>query len=105
MPAATEGGVQGGRKQAESSALTRRPQGDVYAKIIEDVCAASATDFEESGVGSSTLLELQQVRIGEASFFVQFPSFFHHVSIPHGISHEHAKVRGISRKNGGVRRF
>ena len=37
-------------------------QGDVYAKIIEDVIQASSTDFEESGVSQSTLLELQKVR-------------------------------------------
>lgn len=37
-------------------------QGDVYAKIIEEVVTASSNDFEESGVSSTTLSELQQVR-------------------------------------------
>ena len=36
-------------------------QGDVYAKVIEDVISASSTDFEESGVSQSTLQELQKV--------------------------------------------
>lgn len=47
--------------------LTWPIQGDVYAKIIEEVVAHSTTDFEESGVGSTTLKELQAVRI-ERSF-------------------------------------
>lgn len=38
-------------------------QGDVYLKIIEEVVAASANDFEESGVGQTTLNELQQVSL------------------------------------------
>jgi len=36
-------------------------QGDVYAKIIEEVVEASKGDFEENGVSSITLQELQQV--------------------------------------------
>ena len=36
-------------------------QGDVYQKIIEEVVLASTNDFEESGVGQTTLNELRQV--------------------------------------------
>ncbi|KAF2163751.1 hypothetical protein M409DRAFT_57241 [Zasmidium cellare ATCC 36951] len=39
--------------------MTNNLVGDVYAKIIEEVVAHSTTDFEESGVGSTTLKELQ----------------------------------------------
>ncbi|KAI5359442.1 putative transcription factor IIA, alpha/beta subunit, transcription factor IIA, beta-barrel [Septoria linicola] len=40
--------------------MTNTLVGDVYLKIIEEVVAASQADFEESGVGSQTLGELQQ---------------------------------------------
>ncbi|EME82855.1 uncharacterized protein MYCFIDRAFT_64208 [Pseudocercospora fijiensis CIRAD86] len=40
--------------------MTNNLVGDVYAKIIEEVVAASSADFEENGVGSTTLQELQQ---------------------------------------------
>jgi hypothetical protein len=43
-------------------------KGDVYAKIIEEVIATSTTDFEESGVGQTTLSEMQQVRNALLSF-------------------------------------
>lgn len=39
-----------------------RSQGDVYAKIIEEVIESSRTDFEEHGISPTTLQELQQVR-------------------------------------------
>lgn len=38
-----------------------RRQGDVYAKIIEDVVDMSKGDFDDNGVGQGTLSELQQV--------------------------------------------
>jgi hypothetical protein len=38
-------------------------QGDVYAKIIEDVCTASRNDFDEHGITTATLDELRAVRI------------------------------------------
>ncbi|KXT17263.1 hypothetical protein AC579_5808 [Pseudocercospora musae] len=40
--------------------MTNNLVGDVYAKIIEEVVAASSTDFEENGVVGTTLQELQQ---------------------------------------------
>ncbi|KAF1825242.1 uncharacterized protein K489DRAFT_377790 [Dissoconium aciculare CBS 342.82] len=40
--------------------MTNTLVGDVYAKIIEEVIATSTTDFEESGVGQTTLSEMQQ---------------------------------------------
>jgi hypothetical protein len=42
--------------------LTMRCQGDIYAKIIEEVVNNSTNDFEENGVNQSTLSELQKVR-------------------------------------------
>lgn len=39
-----------------------KSQGDVYAKIIEEVVEGSKADFEEHGISSTTLQELQQVR-------------------------------------------
>ncbi|KAF2211644.1 hypothetical protein CERZMDRAFT_90850 [Cercospora zeae-maydis SCOH1-5] len=41
--------------------MTNTLVGDVYLKIIEEVITASQADFEEGGVGSQTLGELQQV--------------------------------------------
>ena len=38
-----------------------KTQGDIFQKIIEDVCAASKNDFEENGVEPQALNELQQV--------------------------------------------
>jgi len=38
-------------------------QGDVYAKVIEEVIEASKADFEENGVSSLTLQEMQQVSL------------------------------------------
>jgi len=55
------------RRQALSSlratiqSANNMSQGDVYAKIIEEVVEASRADFEENGVSSLTLQELQQV--------------------------------------------
>ncbi|SMQ45184.1 unnamed protein product [Zymoseptoria tritici ST99CH_3D7] len=40
--------------------MTNALVGDVYEKIINDVVQTSTTDFEESGVSSATLQELQQ---------------------------------------------
>ncbi|CAK4032524.1 transcription initiation factor IIA large subunit-like [Lecanosticta acicola] len=40
--------------------MTNTLVGDVYQKIIEEVVTASQNDFEESGVGTTTLTELQQ---------------------------------------------
>ncbi|KAK3710699.1 hypothetical protein LTR37_010118 [Vermiconidia calcicola] len=40
--------------------MTNQLVGDVYAKIIEGVIAASKVDFEEHGIGQDTLQELQQ---------------------------------------------
>ena len=36
-------------------------QGQVYSRIIDQVCDASQTDFEEGGVDSDTLKLLKQV--------------------------------------------
>lgn len=42
-------------------ALTGVKQGDVYAKVINDVCDASRQDFEEGGVELATLDLLKSV--------------------------------------------
>lgn len=43
--------------------LTVNSKGDVYAKVIKEVCDASRIDFEEGGVDSSTLELMQTVSL------------------------------------------
>lgn len=73
-------------------------QGDVYAKIIEEVVTASAGDFEESGVGTTTLSELQQVRTSvcrsQSLWRRSIPSSMHIRSqLPPSSPHEDAQCR------------
>lgn len=51
----------GAKKSGNRTWLTWWEQGSVYEAIIQAVVTQSATDFEESGVSSGTLNELQQV--------------------------------------------
>ena len=44
-----------------TSMLIRKPQGEVYARVIKDVVDLSRTDFEEQGVEASALELLQSV--------------------------------------------
>ena len=50
-------------------------QGDVYQKIIEDVCLAAKVDFEEFGVSGQTLTELQQVGDPSPCLLPSYSSF------------------------------